>query len=284
MPITIPKIDAEDEDTRVADAIAATPPETTDRNPSSIEVKLLEGLGTFYGMLTYFADQLSDALKLKVFERVGLHLAAGEQVVDLEARATDAFDSTERSVSAKSFEQMAEGLGGVLRARATGNGGVVVVHLVADDLNETLDAPLREGVRATLKLATAPGIVVVTNQYSIRLVALDTIEIKFEQNADKDAVLSTIVDTFSTYVSAPTWPWGESLWGNELVSMFSQIQGVARVGDITVQFTDDYGATWSTVTLAVGAPITPSAPEAFGILHDGKSYPGAPTATTVTLI
>jgi len=284
MPFTIPKIDPEDEDTQVADAISSLPPETTDRNPSSVEVKLLEGVGTFYGLLTYFADQIPDSLKLAVFNLVGLNLAAGEQVSDLEARAPSAFESTERAISAVSFEAMAQGLDGVLRARATGNGGIVVVHLLADDLNQVSDATLREDTRATLKAATAPGIVVVTNQYPTRLVALDEVEIKFEQSADKAAVLSTIVDTFAAYVSASTWPWGAYLWGNELVSMFSDIEGVSRVGQITVQFTDDYGAIWTPVTLDYSTPITPAAPEDFGVLQDGKDYPGAPIATTAYLV
>lgn len=283
MPIDIPKLDAEDESERVAHAIDAL--EVTDRNPSSAEVKLIEGIGTFWALLSYFADQLSPQLKLKLFERVGLYPAPGESIEELEARAHDALISRERAISADSFRAMAESIEGVQRATVTGASGSVAVFILDDDCNETPDAGLRSDVRQALKAATTPGVAVTVVQAAVRLAALDSVEVELIEGASVDAVRAGIVEAFAAYVDAATWTWGAPLWGNALVPRFAAVQGVARVGDIRVKTSDDYGQSWGPALLinATAAISTPP-PEVFSLLHDGRGFPGAPTDPTIILL
>src|SRR5690554_1017132 len=279
MPIEIPKLDPENEDLLAAAAIGNLPAQVTDRNPSSIEVKLIEGVATFYGLLSYFADQLSPSVRLEVLARAGLVPAGSEGIEDVEARASHALDAGNRAIRDVDFARLAvaiERLPGVRRAYAVGDGSsVVVVHIIADDLNETPSAALRDDVRSALDAATVPGVAVVVAQAPLRLLGLDSIEVAYIDGFDKSVVQANLAAAFSEAVNVDTWDYGAALHYGDLVGVFSAVEGVKRIGEISIGISDDYTWVWPVFVDLSDAPI---APKPFGLLHDFALFlPGMPT-------
>jgi len=72
MPIPYPQLDSRDEEQVVADVIDALPPELSDRNPSSLVVKLIEACGAFYGLLLYKMNQLPRVMWIALLNLVGI--------------------------------------------------------------------------------------------------------------------------------------------------------------------------------------------------------------------
>lgn len=70
--IPIPDLDARDEDTVTAAAIAALPAELSDRNSSAVAVKLLEACGTYYGLLLNLLNQVPEKLYLVLLDLLGI--------------------------------------------------------------------------------------------------------------------------------------------------------------------------------------------------------------------
>jgi hypothetical protein len=71
-PIPYPQLDARDEEQVVADVIDALPPELSDRNPSSVVVKIVEACGAFYGLLLYKMNQLPQRMWIALLNLVGI--------------------------------------------------------------------------------------------------------------------------------------------------------------------------------------------------------------------
>lgn len=72
--ITIPDLDSRDEDTVVAEVIDDLPAELSDRNSSAVAVKLVEGVGAFYGLLLYLLNQVPRKMYLVLLELLGVEL------------------------------------------------------------------------------------------------------------------------------------------------------------------------------------------------------------------
>jgi hypothetical protein len=72
MSIALPELDARDEDEVVADVVDALPDELTDRNRSSLAVKLVEAIGAYYAKLLFAMAQIPDQLELKLLELLGI--------------------------------------------------------------------------------------------------------------------------------------------------------------------------------------------------------------------
>ena len=70
--ITIPDIDLRDEEATVVEVIDALPAEITDRNRSSAHIKLIEGVGAFYGKLLYLLNYIPYRLQLLSLALVGI--------------------------------------------------------------------------------------------------------------------------------------------------------------------------------------------------------------------
>lgn len=72
MAIPYPQLDSRDEEQVVADVIDALPPELSDRNASSVIVKIIEGCGAFYGLLLYKMNQLPRVMWIALLNLVGI--------------------------------------------------------------------------------------------------------------------------------------------------------------------------------------------------------------------
>lgn len=91
MPITVPDLDTRDEDTVVASVIDDLPAELSDRNAATFEVKLIEGLGAFYGFILSLLGQLLEKLELDLLNLLGIdQQEATAAVVTLRFTATAA--------------------------------------------------------------------------------------------------------------------------------------------------------------------------------------------------
>ena len=72
MAIAFPELDPRDEETVVADVIDALPAELSDRNPWTPEVKLIEGVGAFYGGVLFYLNQWTERLQLATLNLLGI--------------------------------------------------------------------------------------------------------------------------------------------------------------------------------------------------------------------
>lgn len=72
MSIERPIIDPRDEEEIVAEVIDSLPAAITDRNRSNPIVKIIEGIGTFYGKLTYLANRWPELAEWRVLDLLGL--------------------------------------------------------------------------------------------------------------------------------------------------------------------------------------------------------------------
>ena len=72
MSIERPVIDPRDEEEIVAEVIDNLPAAITDRNRSNPLIKLIEGLGAFYGKLTYLANRWPELAEWRVLDLLGL--------------------------------------------------------------------------------------------------------------------------------------------------------------------------------------------------------------------
>lgn len=72
MPIPYPQLDTRDEEQVVADVLDALPPELSDRNASSVVVKIVEGCGAFYGLLLHKMNQLPQRMWIALLNLVGI--------------------------------------------------------------------------------------------------------------------------------------------------------------------------------------------------------------------
>ena len=193
-----------------------------------------------------------------------------------------------RAITTEGFEVLAASVDGVERATVFVSGpGAVVIPFLADDLNETPSNTLKSAVDA-LDQVTAPGLVVFAFQPAVRLVEITSVEIAHADSADTSAVKSAIELELFRYITAvdifddgeqvgTAWPWGATLYVNEVISRLSKLDGVKRVGTVKYKTSDDYGATWSVEAtldeLAAGASGDDRAD--IGLLHwAGDDYPG----------
>jgi uncharacterized phage protein gp47/JayE len=90
MTVEPPELDPRTEDEVVADVIDNLPDALTDRNPSSLVVKLVEALGTFYGKALFHLNQLPRALHLELLDIIGIEpLPASAASVEVEFTSVD---------------------------------------------------------------------------------------------------------------------------------------------------------------------------------------------------
>ncbi len=72
MSIALPELDARDEDEVVASVVDALPDELTDRNRSSLSVKIAEAMGAYYAKLLFLMAQIPEQLELKILQLLGI--------------------------------------------------------------------------------------------------------------------------------------------------------------------------------------------------------------------
>lgn len=376
MPIELPDLDLRNEEELVAQVIDALPAELSDRNRSNPEVKLIEGIGAFYGALLYQLNQVPERLQIALVNLLGIEreqptratvtleftattsvtIPAGTRVKtgtdssavffstdaeltitspattgqisataeeagsagnvaadtlvrihepiggvsavtnpagasggqDLEsldalfARVPLGVRALERAINDEDFAYHAERIDGVSRARAFAHNGAVTVHILAEDLNESDASALRTAVQTDLLARTLPSVVVTVAQPAIRLVQITALEAKLSNGATTTTVengarvalgnfltAKPIVASDGSSIEHDAWPWGESLWRNDLIALIDDVDGVDRVGRIWGRYSDDYGLNWSVAeeineieAAANGLPNTN-----FGLLH-----------------
>lgn len=83
--IDLPEMDPRDEDEVVSDVTDDLPDSLTDRNRSATSVKLIEAVGTMYGLILYYLARWPRRLMLRIYELLGLEpQAATAATVELE--------------------------------------------------------------------------------------------------------------------------------------------------------------------------------------------------------
>lgn len=386
MTITLPDLDLRDEETVVAEVIASLPAEISDRNRSNPEIKLIEGMGAFYGALLYQLNQVPAKLQLHLLQLLGVmpevatqatvtleftattnvtvpagtriktstsasavffstdaelvivgpatsgtvtataevagsagNVAAGtlrylhepiggvsavtnavaasggqdDEALDaLVARAPLAVRALERAINDEDFAYHAARVDGIARAIAFAHNGAVTVHVLAEDLNAAPSSILQATVQTDLLARTLPSIVVTVAQPAIRLLRLSEVEVYLAAGATTVAVTAAIRAAMRAEITAvdvvasdgisiehPAWPWGESLYRNDLIALFDRVDGIKRVGRIFFTYSDDYGGSWSTSAeldvLSAGANGLSNAD--FGLLHfDDETFTVTP--------
>lgn len=353
MPIELPDLDLRNEEELVAEVIDALPAELSDRNRSNPEVKLIEGIGAFYGALLYQLNQVPERLQIALVNLLGIereqpthatvtlgftatttvtvpagtrvktgtdssavffatdaeliitspattglvsataedagsagNVAAGTLVrlhepiggvsavtnpaaasggQDLEAldavfaRVPLGVRALERAINDEDFAYHAERIDGVSRAIAFAHNGAVTIHILAEDLNASDASALRTAVQSDLLTRTLPSVVVTVAQPAIRLVQITDIEVKLASGATTLTVENAarvalgnfitarpIVASDNSTIQHEAWPWGESIWRNDLIALLNDVDGVVRIGRVWGRYSDDYGLSWST--------------------------------------
>ena len=163
--------------------------------------------------------------------------------------------------------------------------------LVDSNINAAPLPSVEADVVETLTLATVPGVTVTAHHPDIRRVYVQKVEVELDlewlaANNETLANVServqedlrskiTAIDAINDdgkSIKQRGWPWGNSLYYNDLVARLDGLDGVARVGRIWVQVSDDSGSTWSATALLsevkAGADGADNAD--FGLLHWGS--------------
>lgn len=206
-----------------------------------------------------------------------------ETIAAMEARAPLAIRALERAITDEDFAYHAARIDGIERAIAFGDGsGSVVVHILATDLNEAPSSTLTDGVKTDLEGRTLPGVVVTSHQPALRQVRLTEVEVALSSGASSSTVAGlmteamgeevTAVDLFDTdgvTILHDAWDWGRTLYVNDLIALLDGVDGVDRVGTITGEYSDDYGATWSgpVAVTSIAAGADGFANSNYGLLH-----------------
>lgn len=228
-----------------------------------------------------------------------------ETFASLKARTPLAQRVRDRVVTAEDAAAEAVAVPGVTRARAQattfldgssvelGDGGMVVGILKTDDLNETPDATLRALVETTLEGKAMAGATFTIHQQPVRLFNITDVEAVLEEGAVNATVRAAMLEALASYVTAlpifdadgvtvlqEGWPWGESLFLNEIISLLDQVPGVKRIGNIVAEASDDYGASWFAASLTDLRPgVSGDLTDAFGLFDWGGDHPNATALT-----
>lgn len=406
MPITPPQLDPRDEDQVVASVIDALPAEFSDRNPASLTVKLIEGIGAIYALLLYQLNRWPEAVELALINLLGLEqraataahvtlrfttgaaasattVPAGAQVktgadadalvfttdealivpatggdaevtatctttgsagnvpaatlttlsapipgiatvtnpasatggqdletlAALKARTPLELRAQDRVVTAEDAALVAASVAGCERAQVLGSvrysapgtlvegHGGIAVGILASDLNQNANAPLLSEVQLAIESKGLAGYIVTVWQPPVRLIWLASVEAELlpgHASADVRAAMLTamseaitalnLIGPDGSTITATAWPWGEPLYANEVIVLLDRVEGVRRIGAVTIQTSDNYGATWSAATAL--ADISPGPPgdltDAFGMLHWGGDH--TPPTFTLTVL
>lgn len=191
---------------------------------------------------------------------------ANEEPLDaMRARAPLEQRSRERAITDEDFELFALRSAEVIRAKAMSDPGVTTVHIVADDFNaryadddaNATDEAIRDGVRDECAERAHGGVTVLVDQPIPRLVYIHEVEAELVPLADAGAVRLAMLEALAAYITiapiydddgletSPGWPWGLSLFRNEVIALLDGIEGVERIQEIYAITSDDNGDTWS---------------------------------------
>lgn len=349
MPIAIPDLDPRDEDEVVASVIDSLPAELSDRNAATFEVKLIEGIGAFYGLILGLLGQVLYKLQLDMLNLLGIeqeaatkasvtlrftataagatvpagtvvktgpaiddvsfvtdsalvvapsstgdvqatavlagiagNVAAGllteldepiagvdsvtnptsasggqdlESLDDMIDRAALENRQQDRIVTAEDFELEATNVAGVLRAVHTnsGAGSVQNVHLLIDDYNERFagdeanatDQAIRDEVESSITAKIQPGVIVTALQHVPRLFVITKIDAELRPNYNEVSAAALAQSALAAYLDAGAWTYGAKVYRNELIVIADGSGGIERVDEIYVDYSDDFGATWT---------------------------------------
>lgn len=282
MSVEIPTLDPANEDRATAEAIAGLPDWLSDRNASALEVKTLEGAGAFYGALGYQSDTIPPRVRRQLLGVVGVTQQSGETVADMVDRAAAAArDRVDSIITKTEFAERAVEMDIVERATVTaGNdSGTMVVHAIDAGLNEDYpDETFRTDIEDELEPLNRVGHVIVGHDPQIRLVMVTDVDVVFVEGADPQAVTDRAETMFRDWITATgsdPWPWGEPLYANAIVARVDAIEGVERVVEVYGQYSDDYGATWSSVSIVEpGSPIEAGANGSANTLYGMLQWAG----------
>jgi hypothetical protein len=192
-----------------------------------------------------------------------------EPIASVEQRAPLAIRAGERAITNEDFKVHAEAIGGVQRAIAFLTAGAAAVYILDNTLNETPEAGLSTETKTELEDRTLPSIAVAVNFAPVRMVRITDVELELISDAPSSGTLSDNVhQRLTELISAdniyaddgytidhPGWPWGKTLYANQVVAALGNLKGVVRVGDISAEYSDNHGGSWTSAGLTLDSIV-----------------------------
>ena len=123
---------------------------------------------------------------------------------------------------------------------ATGPPGANVGHVTvvaSDDAGLPLPAPVATALELALTGQALAGLAVHVTAPTVTEVPV-TVSVTLAPGADPAAVQAGVAEALAAYLSPATWPWGATVWRNELISLIDRVSGVGRVDTLTAPAAD----------------------------------------------